>query len=615
MLGLWFLPIIRLSSGWWHVHTWWGDLLRAWGVVEAWRCGLWDARWFPGFDYGYGYPFLSYYAPLFHWLSGLWLLLFSSPTVAVRVNLFCWLVFGTAGIYLAGNRVWIFLTGSRYASLESADPEPKIEQRTSNIENAAVFRPGLMCAMGWLMSPYFMSNVFVRGALAEFASCQAAPWVLWAAFGILGREGRWSGRDSRECLLLVLFLAVGILAHNFFGMCLFGMAAAMLPFVLIVKWFGSQRSNNTKATNLLRVGFWVAGLGWALLATIFYWLPALREARFVNLSALTERDYSYHNHYLYLSNLLNIFYWDFGVSIRGPNDQMPLHLGLVGVVGLASAMAAIVVVAVSKSRRNGRLLAGISAIVAATAAGTLLTTPLSGFLWDRISLLQFAQFPWRLLNIPTIGICLLLPAVLVAANPKRYRPATAATLVVLAICFAISCHFYGRVYGEMPLREEHKPENWEKTQILTADVDEYGPIWRSRYRPPNWPRGALLGDEQIEILHSENRRVALEASIRNKSDQPRPLVIAWNYFPGWHGRIEPGHKPLTLLPGPTTGFILVESIPPGPSSIHVWFGDTPLRRTCKIVSGLAWLLWFGLWIVLVSFRSSIFACNRGSHFL
>jgi len=60
---VWFRPILTLHGGWWKPHTWVEEPLRALGVVEAWRCGSWDARWFPGFDYGYGYPFLSYYAP------------------------------------------------------------------------------------------------------------------------------------------------------------------------------------------------------------------------------------------------------------------------------------------------------------------------------------------------------------------------------------------------------------------------------------------------------------------------------------------------------------------------------------------------------------------------
>lgn len=92
----------------------------------------------------------------------------------------------------------------------------------------------------------------------------------------------------------------------------------------------------------------------------------------------------------------------------------------------------------------------------------------------------------------------------------------------------------------------------------------------------------------------------MRASVSNNSGQPQPLVIAWNYFPGWKGRFKHSDKPLTILPQPGTGLIRVEAIPPGHSEICVWFGNTPLRRTCKTISATAWLLWVVAWIGLAA---------------
>jgi hypothetical protein len=575
LLAIWFTPILRLSGGSWASHSLFAELLRGQNVVAAWRCGLWDARWFPGFDFGYGYPFLSFYAPFAHWMSGLWILICSSPSVGVRANFFGWLVFGTAGMYLAGERVWNFLSRDR----------------------AARFHPGLMCAMGWLMSPYPMCNVFVRGALAEFASSQAIPWIVWAAFGILGRAGGWTRRDSREWLLLVLLTSVGILSHNFLGMCVVVIALALAPLVLLLRWFDRNEPGNEGSTITVRAGYWGIGLGWALLATMFYWLPALRESRFVRVSAMRETTgYSYLNHYLYPSNLLNVFYWNFGNSVPGPNDQMPLHLGFVGFVAVASALTAILVLLLARDGRNRKLLAGVGVLVLATAFGILLTTSATRFLWDRVPLLQFAQFPWRLLSIPTVGLCLLLPAAVVADNPTRHRPATVAAFLILAVCFGLSHYYYARIKGKVPYPDNLKPQNWDYIRIHTAALDEYGPIWRDTRRPAKWPRGAPLPNARIAVLRTNKQRMDIRASIQNKSDQPQPLTIALNYFPGWQGRIEPGHKRLTLAPEASTGFIEVRDIPPGQSEIRVWFGDTPIRRTCKMASGIAWLLWLGAWV-------------------
>jgi hypothetical protein len=573
MAVIWFSPILNLSGGWWRSHTLWSDPLRALAVVEAWRSGLWDARWFEGFDYGYGYPFLSYYAPLFHWLSGLWTLILPSASVAVRVNLFCWLAFGTAGMYLAGERLWDFLTNGK----------------------AAVFRPGLICAIGWLMSPYPMCNVFVRGALPEFASSQTISWVVWAALGVLARPELWRRRDSAELLLMVLFVALGILSHNFIGLCVFGIAFAMLPVAFLLRWPDAKGAAEKRSIVLIRTGMWAVGLIWALTATVFYWLPALRETEFVRIGILKEKYYAYFNHYVYPSNLLNVFYWNFGLSAPGANDPMPLHLGIVSLLGLASVIAALTI---SKQRRGSKVIAGISALVAVTVAGIVLTMPVSGFLWDHLSLLQFAQFPWRLLNIPTVGICLLLPAGVVATNPVRHRLTIAAVYAALVLCFALSHDLYARTREDLPFNENVKPENWYHLRIVTTNLDEYGPIWRDLSRPAKWPRGMPLTTDTLKVATYDNERNRVEASLRNASGSSQAMIITWNYFPGWKGRLEPGNKPLAISPDPQTGFIRIEGIPPGASRIHIWFGDTPIRRTCKIVSGIAWLLWAGGWIAL-----------------
>lgn len=602
LLVIWMSPIIDLIGGWWLSHTVRNDLLRALAVVEAWREGLWDARWFSGFDHGYGYPFLSYYAPLFHWLSGLWLLVLPLPTVAVRLNLFAWLVLGTAGMYLAGDRVWGFLSNGR----------------------AAAFRPGLICAIGWLMAPYPMCNVFVRGTLPEFASSQTVPWIVWAAFGILLRSGGWTRRDTRELLLLVLIVSAGILAHNSFGLCVFATAVVIAPFLLLLRLIGPRGSHELRSV-VVRYGLWALAMGAILLGTLFYWLPILRELEYVAIEKM-RTFHLYSDHYLYPSNYLNVDYWDFGNSLPGPGDTMAFHLGFVSVLALASAFAAFAVLAaryydmlararaslsasplaasvavvVSKSRRSRRLLFGTVLLLSATAIGVLMTSPLSGFLWDRVPLLHFVQFPWRLLSLPSVGIALLLPAALVAIHPSRKPAAMAATAVVLAVCFAVSHHCYARIQRTIALGKDLDPRNWEQSAIRTADIDEYGPIWRAPDRAPQWPRGTLLVEEPLEVRDLDFRGTSLRASINNGSDRPQSAVFTCNYFPGWQGRIEPGGNFVTLSPEPTNGLIRIEGIPAGESNLHIWFGDTPIRRTSKIISGTVWLLWIGAWIVLAA---------------
>ncbi len=584
LILLWMRPIAWPPNAYWQVHTQLAEIQRALGVAEAWRSGLWDARWIPGFDWGYGYPIFSFYSPLFHWMSAGWLLAVGTPAAAVRLNLLVWLAFGTAGVYWAGERLWHGAGRGR----------------------AAALRPGLLCAIGWLMAPYLMCDVWVRGALSEFAAAQILPWIVWAALGVLGREGRWSRRDSAEILWLAAAVAAEILSHNFLGMCGVGLALCMIPFVCILGSFGRRRVGSKHIA--LRIVLWIVGIGWGLAAAIFFWLPALREARFTRLSAMTGGihglSYRYADHFLYPANYLRLTYWDFDNSLPGPDDTMPLHLGLVSALATVLTMAAGAILLVRKEKREAKPIATLAALAAAVALGVWLTTASSRVLWDRIALLQFAQYPWRLLPLPSLGIALVLPAVLVIAAPERRRAGLLAMLALLAVCFAASHYLYGRIKGIVPCSDAFTTKDWETTQILTADLDEYGPIWRDRFRPPKWPRGVLLESDTVKVVKCQSRCVSIYAEVENRSARPEPLVLTTNYFPGWQAHIEPNGRPLSVAPGPATGFILIEGVPPGRSTVRIWFGNTQLRAICKAVSAAAWGLWLLGWTGVALRRKS-----------
>src|SRR5678815_2263424 len=90
---LWVEPLIR-ANGIWESHDIGFDIERGVGVIDAWRVGIWDARWFPVFDWGYGYPFLSFYAPLYHWITAIVLKLSGSIATAAWLGPAMWLIVG-----------------------------------------------------------------------------------------------------------------------------------------------------------------------------------------------------------------------------------------------------------------------------------------------------------------------------------------------------------------------------------------------------------------------------------------------------------------------------------------------------------------------------------------
>jgi hypothetical protein len=571
MALVWLSPMMR---GWWSSHTMWYDPLRALGVVDAWRGGLLDARWFPRFDYGYGYPFLSFYAPLFHWLSGAWLLILGSATRAVRVNYACWLVFGTAGAYRVGEAFWRYVTRGA----------------------ATALRPGLWCAIGWLASPYLLCDAYVRGDGAEFAAIQTLPWTVWAGLRVLAPRTAWNHSDSRAMLAGVAITTAGILAHNFLGMVVVGIAVMMVPFVLVLR---SAESETTRRAGFgRRSAVWLGGVVWALGLTAFFWLPALLEMKFTHISKLREGYFNYANHFLEWSNLVHIRFWGFGASVPGPADEMPLHLGWVSLAALGSAVLGLVGSARGR-RRDRAVLTATAALVLTSLLFVVLTTSLTAWLWSRLPLLQFAQFPWRLFGPATLGIVLLLPAGLVAARPRPHAAVVGLGLVAAAAVFFVSARDYIQVRGTLTEDAESVAARWRHDRILTVESDEYGPMWRTSNRLVWMPAGTVLAGKSLGAEAVGSNGISWSLVVDNRAQVEQALVVALNYFPGWQARRRPSGASLTLSPEPGTGFIRIGGIPPGHSEIELRLGDTPVRRAAKLFSIAAALAWLLAWISLL----------------
>jgi hypothetical protein len=559
MIAFWVAPIAALGDRWWASHTGWADPLRALGVVDAWRHGLWDARWFPNFDHGYGYPFLSYYAPLFHWCSGGWTLLLGSATAGVRANLTAWLALGTAGMYVAAERFWSLVAG------HARRPRGA----------------GVIAAIGWLGSPYPLADVYVRGDGAEFAALQLLPWTLWAALGVVSPAG--ARHEASRCLVLAAVVAAGILAHNFLGLVVVGLALATIPLGL-----GVGPSARGIARRALLV---VVGVGWALLLSKFFWLPALMEMGFTRIEAMRQGYFHYANHFVVPANLLRLRQWGFGVSVPGAGDLMPLHLGVVGAAAALSVAAALWI-----GRRDPRCVRGVAVATAATSLVILVTTPASAVLWRQVPLLQFAQFPWRLLSLATVGVCLLLPAAVVAvAVPPR--PLVPRAVALASGLFVLAMHDYRQVAALLPpVRLE--AIDWHAERVLTTDLDEYGPVWRPADRPPSRPPGSIVTADGLALVRSTPRGMGIAATFENDSGAEASAVLAYNYFPGWRGTLGTAGTQLPLGPEPETGFVRIGGLPTGTSEVTIEFGDTPVRRACKAVSLVAWVIWVGVWALV-----------------
>ncbi|MFZ1396577.1 MAG: hypothetical protein WAS33_06760 [Candidatus Promineifilaceae bacterium] len=152
-------------------------------------------RWMPDANYGFGYPFYNFYAPLSIYITFLFRLLGFSFVRAIHLSHLLGYLVAAGGSFALARR-WFGRSrpGSEWA--------------------------GLLAAAAYTVAPFHLVNVYVRGdSLAEFWAMAFYPLVILAADGLVG-----GGR--RQVALFALAYAALILSHNISAMI-------FSPFVLL----------------------------------------------------------------------------------------------------------------------------------------------------------------------------------------------------------------------------------------------------------------------------------------------------------------------------------------------------------------------------------------------
>jgi hypothetical protein len=362
-------------------------------LESALQDGHFPVRWMGDANYGFGYPFFNYYAPLSIYAAALFRLLGFSMVRSIEVAQVFGFLLAALGIYLLSRR-WYH---NEWAAL--------------------------LTSVAYTTAPFHLVNIYVRGdSLAEFWAMALYPWVILAADRLLAAE---SGVISYG-RIAVLALAYGalILSHNI-------SALIFTPFLLLfilLRWFlGPYRAADEVTSHFARthmrllLSLLAAGLLGLALAAWFF-VPALVEQQYAQLGPVTEGYFSYANHFRGLNLVQTSTVFDYDVS--GGNAFR---------MGLAQATAALLgSLALIYYTFRVHLFERASAlfILLSLAVATFLITPLSVFLWENIPLLPFTQFPWRFLSIQAFAAALAIGAL---ALLPYCRVLAIGTVVILII--------------------------------------------------------------------------------------------------------------------------------------------------------------------------------------
>ncbi len=528
---------------------------------------LWP-RWSPDFCFGYGYPFFNIYGPLATMVGEAFHLLGADYVTAVKMVFALAILAGACTMYGFARRLW--------------GP-----------------RAGFLASVAYTYAPYHILDVYVRAALPETLSLAFLPLVLWGFYEAVARPRLgavlWAGAAYAG-----LMLTSNAIALMFTPVLALYLAALVLHRALRDQppraW--SRESALPLAGNLLHVGGppllgLLVGLG---LSAVF-WLPAAAEFRYVRTDQWYAGRYDYRDDFVYPFQLLGP-YWGFGTSVAGPDDEVSFQMGAVPAV-----LGTVALAAGARQRRRGF---GHALFFAAVAAGSaFLMTWASAPLWEALSPVRFAQFPWRYQTLLAPALSLLAGSLLAPPEPAnalaQREPGLAAALFLgLLVLLGSYPYLQAQVVdepkeGPVSLAALMRFQQWSDEMtgatIWTKEIPRWSPMADLHVagQPVTTlvdyaaiPPGGVLGVHSLE-MSSIHEKVWVYAA-----DDRQEVIFYRFYYPGWHAYILDEHteEVLTEVPIHTVGpeGRMAVRVPQGRHILLLRFEDTPVRRAGKALS-------------------------------
>ena len=517
-------------------------------MESALRDGHFPVRWMPDANYGYGYPFYNFYAPLSIYIAALFRFLGFPIVRSVELAQLAGFLAAAWGMFLLARR-WL---ASEWA--------------------------GLLASVAYTVAPFHMVNIYVRGdSLAEFWAMAWYPWVLLAADRLFDRKV--AGFPYGAATALALTYAALILSHNISALVF---SPFLLLFVLL-RWLytykASRRDGDALADHAL--GNQILPLFVALLLALglsaWFFLPALAEQDLAQLGPVTEGYFHYSNHFRGADLLQTSFLFDYGVG-GGNAFRMGLVQGLAALLGMIALLYATIrkrLVAVPIT-----LFVLLSLLIA-----TFMLTPLSRFLWDNLPLLPFTQFPWRFLSVQAFFAALATGALGLLPLRRLWVPLTAVLLVAAGLVGLQTDHLL--LTAEDITSERLASYEWFTGNIGSTVSAEYlPPTVQPRAYSSSWLSSgertavrALSGD-LLETQLLEERSTQQTWMVRT-SESEATLMFPTMQWPGWTAEVD--GKAVQIQPAPGSGLITLD-VPPGENLVTLRLTRTPLRLAAELLS-------------------------------
>lgn len=456
--------------------------------IEALHHGVLYPRWLANMYGGYGYPNFVYYQPAFFYIMAFFSLFAPTMLTTLYASIIFFHFAGGLGTYLLISQ----LTAKRFA---------------------------LIFAMIFLCTPYIYVNLFVRGALTEYAALLLTPWPLYF---LLRLKDNISAQKIKSALgsLTALSLSLAAIIFSHPATCLF-----YIPIFLCICFILSYSQNKI---HLSFFHFALTAMALALILSAPYWLTVFQMKKHVQFEALTNMKHFFAwDNVVYFKQLFSNM-WGFGHTFKGSEDTMSFQLGLPHFLLACLGTWA--------GRRNKFILTSFAVYLFLIA----MMLPGSAQIWRNIGLLKLMQFPWRLLSVIAVFqiICISGLGSLLEkwSKPKRW------TFVALIFVLLFSVHHKQFVPQGFYDQEKTLVDNYlklRKHRFAHLNVgNEFLPVTidKNAIRSSRGESEMIIGPPAVK-LEALKDNSPYHIRYQFDADTASPVIINQFYFPGFAVRL------------------------------------------------------------------------------
>jgi uncharacterized membrane protein len=488
---------------------------------EALRDGNIYPRWASYLNNGFGVPLFNFVYPLPNYVASLFHLMGISFIDSFKISMFTATIIGGIFFYLWSKEFWGNLGG-------------------------------IVSSVFYTFSPYHFVDIYVRGSVGEVWALGLFPAFLWAYTEFV------KSKRKKHLAYSSIFLALIIFSHNILALMFFVFVLAYMVFLI-----STQHEKKKLISDTVLIIF----CGLALSA--IFWIPALYEAKYV--TGLQIFDVTSHFPQLYQ---LLIPSWGSGFSNAGLQNELSYQIGIANLLAIFLSLMVVFLQIKSGNRKFRHTIF----FPLCFAFIFYLMLDISKPLWKTIPLMNYLQFPWRLLSLEILFASFLAGSIFSLGIRNRVIKLFIA-IILISISFILGIGYMKPAYYM------YRNDNYYISRSnFIEGTNSPGNVFNTVYL------GAIPAKETEKTVFIKGTgKITLDTAKSNyysftmRSDNGSEIQANLAYFPGWEIYVNDKKESLKSTQKGRFTFI----IPKGTNSVKIIFKDTPIRKISSCVSMVA----------------------------